>query len=426
MKILLCCPYPLAEARGNSVAASRLAAGFRRAGHAVAVLAPPEVDDPAAVRSLAGRFRPDVVLVMHAWRCARAFEALGGEGFLAGRETDDPCDRPRRAGGEADRTPAGPFAARETGVSRGHPSRPGYPSELVPVGRPPTRRETDRARGHPGGLGEPADLLAAGAPPRVVSLRGTDLNEMFDRPDTAAVVRAVLDASAAIAVFHAEAHQRLVRAGPGWAGKARLIANGVSLGCSEVDFRGRLGIPRGAFVFGAVAGLREVKRPLLVLPWLERLRGSEPRVAWMHAGGPQEPAMAEELRAFARGRPWVFHLDHVPPAEIDSFLRAADVFVAASRSEGMPHAVREAMLAGLPLLLSDIDGHRAMAVPEREALFFTDEAGFLGQARRLLTDAGECRRLGSAARARVEADLARDDEIGSYLALFSEVLGRAC
>ncbi len=387
MKILLCCPYPLAEARGNSVAAGRLASGFRRAGHAVAVLEPPEVDDPAAVRSLAGRFRPDVALVMHAWRCAPAFHALAEAGPLGGAESDGSpgCQGP--AGGRADPEPAG--------------------------------------RGALGGAeGGPADDLAAGALPRVVSLRGTDLNEMLDRPDTAAVVRQVLDACTAIAVFHAGARQRLVRADPRWAGKARLIANGAALGRSEVDFRSRLGIPREAFVFGAVAGLREVKRPLLVLPWLERLRGSEPRVAWMHAGGPQEPGVAEELRRFGHGRSWVFHLDHVPPAEIDSFLRAADVFVAASRSEGMPHAVREAMLAGLPLLLSDIDGHRAMAEPEREALFFTDEAEFLRQARRLLTDAGERRRLGAAARARVEADLAREDEIGSYLALFAEGLGR--
>lgn len=342
MRILLCCPYPLEDVRGNSVAACRLVAGFRGAGHAVEVVAPPAVDDPAAVVATAQRFRPEVAMTMHAWRCAAAFRALA----------------------------------------------------LV------------------------------GPVPRVVSLRGTDLNEMLDHPDTAGVVREVLEESVAVVVFHAAARQRLVRVEPRWAGKTVLIPNGAVLPRSEVDFRGRLAMPPEAFVFGAVGGLRSVKRPLLVLPWLERLRAEEPRLVWMHAGGPQEPAVAEELRRFARERPWVFHLDHVPPGEIDSFLRAADVIVATSRSEGMPHAVREAMLAGLPLLLSDIDGHRAMATPEQEALFFSDEAGFARQARRLWTDPALRQRLGKAAQARVETELARGDEIGSYLALFTRVSNR--
>jgi glycosyltransferase involved in cell wall biosynthesis len=42
-------------------------------------------------------------------------------------------------------------------------------------------------------------------------------------------------------------------------------------------------------------------------------------------------------------------------------MRAADLLVAPSLSEGMPNAVLEAMASGLPLVLSDIPGHREAA-----------------------------------------------------------------
>jgi hypothetical protein len=61
-----------------------------------------------------------------------------------------------------------------------------------------------------------------------------------------------------------------------------------------------------------------------------------------------------------------------------------------------------------------------MTTPEREALFFADPATFQAAARRLLVDAALRRQLGTAARARAEAELAAHDEIGEYLDLLLE------
>lgn len=44
--------------------------------------------------------------------------------------------------------------------------------------------------------------------------------------------------------------------------------------------------------------------------------------------------------------------------EVGYYLRASDYFISASRSEGMPNAVLEALYYELPVLLSDIDPHR--------------------------------------------------------------------
>ena len=43
---------------------------------------------------------------------------------------------------------------------------------------------------------------------------------------------------------------------------------------------------------------------------------------------------------------------------VNEYLKAADVFVSTSKSEGLPNAVLEAMGAGLPLLISNIEPHK--------------------------------------------------------------------
>lgn len=61
------------------------------------------------------------------------------------------------------------------------------------------------------------------------------------------------------------------------------------------------------------------------------------------------------------------------PGEVSNvmdYFRAADLFVSASRAEGMPNAVLEALSTGLPVILSDIPAHR-------EILKACPEAGWL-------------------------------------------------
>ena len=57
----------------------------------------------------------------------------------------------------------------------------------------------------------------------------------------------------------------------------------------------------------------------------------------------------------------------LPPREdIGAYYRAADVFLSASRTEGMPYAVLEAAYCALPLALSDIEPHRQLGLPQAE------------------------------------------------------------
>ncbi|HXT00446.1 MAG TPA: glycosyltransferase [Elusimicrobiota bacterium] len=62
-------------------------------------------------------------------------------------------------------------------------------------------------------------------------------------------------------------------------------------------------------------------------------------------------------------------------SDVQAFLADADVFVSASRREGLPQAVLEAQAAGLPVVASDIAPHREALAPELQEFLYP-----LGQA----------------------------------------------
>jgi glycosyltransferase involved in cell wall biosynthesis len=103
------------------------------------------------------------------------------------------------------------------------------------------------------------------------------------------------------------------------------------------------------------------------------------------------------------------------------FYHAAQMFVLASRYEGMPNALLEAMSCGLPVIVSDAspgplelvsDGETGLVVP-------VNDAGALARAiERLATDAALRRRLGEAGRARVA-----EYELPRALAKWEQIIG---
>ncbi|HET8796221.1 MAG TPA: glycosyltransferase family 4 protein, partial [Thermoanaerobaculia bacterium] len=79
--------------------------------------------------------------------------------------------------------------------------------------------------------------------------------------------------------------------------------------------------------------------------------------------GPQRDVLLE--RAARDGLDERFHLPGFIPG-IAGWMKAADAVVSVSHSEGRPNAVVEAMVCGVPLVVSDIPEHREI-VDERSA-----------------------------------------------------------
>ncbi len=90
--------------------------------------------------------------------------------------------------------------------------------------------------------------------------------------------------------------------------------------------------------------------------------------------------------------------------DVPALLAAADVFVLASHREGMPRSIIEAMMAGLPVVATDIRGAREEVVAEETGLIVpVADPGALARALgRLAADADLRARFGAAGRRRAE------------------------
>lgn len=115
------------------------------------------------------------------------------------------------------------------------------------------------------------------------------------------------------------------------------------------------------------------------------------------------------------------------PAEVRDLLRASDVFLLPSVSEGISNAALEAMSCALPVVASDCggmseaieDGRSGLLVPPRDPAAIADAVG------RLAADPLWAAALGKAARRRVERFFGLDSQIAAFDRLLRGLLPRA-
>jgi glycosyltransferase involved in cell wall biosynthesis len=115
----------------------------------------------------------------------------------------------------------------------------------------------------------------------------------------------------------------------------------------------------------------------------------------------------------------------VPRESVAEYLAASDLLVLPSRSEGLPHAVLEAMAFGLPVVASAVggvpeavqDGVTGVLVPPE------DVQALAGGLETLMGDLELCERYGAAARAAFERREHTWDRVARDLdALYAEAL----
>ena len=90
-------------------------------------------------------------------------------------------------------------------------------------------------------------------------------------------------------------------------------------------------------------------------------------------------------------------------SDIPRFLRAADVAVSASRSEGLPFNIMEAMYCGLPVVASAVKGHTDLIQDGKTGLLYNydDSAGYARQVQHLLDEPEKAAQIGTLAHAAV-------------------------
>ncbi len=107
-----------------------------------------------------------------------------------------------------------------------------------------------------------------------------------------------------------------------------------------------------------------------------------------------------------------------------AWVRAMDVCVLCSSKEGLPRVVLEAMLAGKPVVGSDVTGTRELIVHEETGLLyaFGDISALTAALRRLLADAPLRARMGAAGRARVADGFSIEAYVAGVTAVLDEAL----
>lgn len=225
--------------------------------------------------------------------------------------------------------------------------------------------------------------------------------------------RAWRSATAVIAVSE-KLQRQIVRSGVP-AEQVRLLPNALPIRC-EVDgqaARQALGLPEGPVV-GWIGRMSHEKGPdVAVAAWCG-VDAPHALLAMIGAGPMQASLASQAQGAGARVR-WV---GMVPDAA--RYLRAFDVLLLSSRTEGTPVVLLEAMHAGVPIVATDVGGVRAL-LGETALLVESENSRGLAQAcARLLDSDIERARFAVAAHARVRTQFDHARWIDAHRVLYTE------
>jgi glycosyltransferase involved in cell wall biosynthesis len=162
--------------------------------------------------------------------------------------------------------------------------------------------------------------------------------------------------------------------------------------------RRELGLPADAAVVGAVGRLAYQKAPEDFLAAMRRL--ARPGVIGVWVGGGE---LAARIGRLASKQPAGRVVLAGERADVPAILAAFDVFALPSRYEGLPTAVVEAMVCGIPVVATAVNavsdvvvpGETGLLVPPRRPDLLADAVGYL------LDRPVIARRMADAARARL-------------------------
>jgi glycosyltransferase involved in cell wall biosynthesis len=198
---------------------------------------------------------------------------------------------------------------------------------------------------------------------------------------------------------------------------ARVIPNGVDLDLfspgDRREARASLGLPQDDFVivFAAQGARTNPYKDFGTLRAALRLVGRPVVAVTLGESGDDDATM--------RSVPFV-ERERVP-----AYLRAADLYVHATRADNHPLAVLEALACGVPVVAGRVGGIPEQLTEETGVLVEPEEPNALAQAIIELADDSERRRrMGEAAAADSHARFGLDRQVDAYLDLYGELTAR--
>ncbi len=201
----------------------------------------------------------------------------------------------------------------------------------------------------------------------------------------------------------------------------RALSHNHSQAAARDALRREWGVPDGALVVGSVGRLVAVKNYGLLL---RAVASSGLPVHLVLVGEGPERAALTALGTSLGITSRVHLLGH--SNDVDRLLRAFDVFVLPSISEGMSNTLLEAMAAGVPPVASAVGGNAEIVRDGVDGKLFAneDEAGLVACLVALCLDDGERARFAAAARERVQSAFDIRHMVERYEQLYERVHAR--
>jgi len=212
--------------------------------------------------------------------------------------------------------------------------------------------------------------------------------------------------------------------------KLHLIYNGIEpmrTVASRSEARQALGLDEDALVGVVVANLIHYKGHRELVRGLSQV---EPELSspWRILFAGRDHGLRAELEALASARGISHRIQFLGEySDIPLLLAAADFGLLTSREEGFSNVILETMSAGLPMVVTDVGGN-AEAVVDSQTGFVVPPRNpkAIGDAMlQLARDPGLRKRLGDAARKRVEEKFSIDQCVKAHAELYQDLLDRS-
>ena len=177
------------------------------------------------------------------------------------------------------------------------------------------------------------------------------------------------------------------------------------------EARRKIGINNDSVLFGWMARVTEVKNPFLLIEVAKRL----PSIDFVMAGGGN---LLEQVKARAPK-----NLSVIGWADASVFWSAVDCAISTSDNEGMPVALIEAQLAGIPVIATDVGSNSEVIENGVTGIVTTKDLEMLVSAvQRLAGNASMRAAMGDAARTRALKEFNMENMINAHIDAYAKIM----
>lgn len=192
--------------------------------------------------------------------------------------------------------------------------------------------------------------------------------------------------------------------------------------------REKLGLPKNAFLFGCVAAFRPVKNHAGLLKAFQKALCEESPDSAQHVSmvfvgnGPLQADMHSLAKKLGIEKSVIFLGNR---NDVPHILRALDVFVLNSTTEGLSYAILEAMATGLPVIATDVGANPQIVAHGNKGCIVRqgDENAMAAAIAYAIRNKPHLVELGAAARREVIERYSIQAMAAGYMALYEEIMG---